>query len=334
MTPRVSVVTPFYNVAQYLGECIESVLAQTYGDFEYILVDNHSDDGSEAIAARYAARDRRLRVVRPPEFLEQVPNYNFALRQIAPDTAYCKIVQADDAIFPQCLAEMVALAAAHPSIALVSAYRLFGNEVQPQGLDHMRTHFTGRDGCRLMLKDGIYCFGSPTTVLFRADLVRGRDPFFAEGRLFEDAEVCFDILSDHDFGFVHQILSFTRTQDDSVWQRASTNNAWLLARRNHLARYGPRFLDAAELDEAWRRREAHYYAFLADAWLEGRDEAFWDFHRRGLATVGHEIDRKKLRSAVMRASGRIMLSPKRLLEVLRTRIAGARGAERRGGVQT
>ena len=131
MTQRVSVVTPFYNVAQYLGECIDSVLAQTHGDFEYILVDNHSDDGSEEIAARYAERDRRLRVVSPPTFLPQVPNYNFALRQIAPDTAYCKIVQADDAIFPHCLEEMVALASAHPSIGLVSAYRFFGTEVQP-----------------------------------------------------------------------------------------------------------------------------------------------------------------------------------------------------------
>ena len=42
---RVSVVTPFYNTAPYLAECIESVLAQSHGDFEYVLVDNHSDDG-------------------------------------------------------------------------------------------------------------------------------------------------------------------------------------------------------------------------------------------------------------------------------------------------
>ncbi len=334
MTRRVSVVTPFYNVAEYLGECIESVLAQTHGDFEYILVDNHSDDGSTEIAARYAARDRRLRVVSPPTFLAQVPNYNFALRQIARDTDYCKIVQADDTIFPDCLAEMVALASAHPSVALVSAYRLFGSEVQPQEFDHERTYFTGRDGCRLVLKDGIYCFGSSTTVLFRADLVRSRDPFFVEGRLFEDAEVCFDLLSDHDFGFVHRTLSFTRTQNDSVWQRASTNNAWLLARRNHLAQYGPRFLEPAEFEEAWRRRERHYYAFLADACWEGRDAAFWAFHRRGLATVGHAIDKRKLMIAVARAAGRIMLSPARLVKVLRTRIAGTAAGERRSGVRT
>jgi glycosyltransferase involved in cell wall biosynthesis len=333
MTPRVSVVTPFYNTAEYLGECIESVLAQSHGDFEYILVDNHSDDGSAEIAAEYAARDRRIRIVSPPTFLDQLPNYNFGLRQIAPDTDYCKIVQADDSIFPHCLADMVALAEAHPSIGVVSAYRLFGTEVQPQRLDHRRTFFTGRDACRLALKDSVYCFGSQTTVLLRADLVRRRDPFFTEGSLFADTEACFDLLSDHDFGFAHQILSFTRTENDSLWQRMGSYNPWLLARRNLLAQYGERFLDAAEFDEAWRRREGHYYAFLAEARLEGRDEAFWSFHRRGLATVGDTIDEKKLRLAVMRAAVRIMLSPARLVEVLRTRIAGARAGQQRGRVQ-
>ena len=51
--PRVSVVTPFYNTAEYLAECIESVLAQTYTNFEYILVNNKSTDGSREIAERY-----------------------------------------------------------------------------------------------------------------------------------------------------------------------------------------------------------------------------------------------------------------------------------------
>ena len=59
--PLVSVVTPFYNTADYLRECIESVLAQTYTRFEYILVDNQSTDGSAEIAAEYSKRDSRIR---------------------------------------------------------------------------------------------------------------------------------------------------------------------------------------------------------------------------------------------------------------------------------
>jgi glycosyltransferase involved in cell wall biosynthesis len=315
--PRVSVVTPFHNTAPYLAECITSVLAQSHADFEYILVDNHSSDGGGEIAARHAARDRRLRVVRPPAFLDQVPNYNFALRQIARDTRYCKIVQADDTIFPRCLTELVALAEAHPSIGVVSAYRMFGAEVQPTGLAHTRTFLTGRAACRVVLKDEIYLFGSPTTVMFRADLVRGRDPFYAEGRLFEDAEVCFDLLADHDFGFVHQVLSFTRTDNDSLWRGMRAYNGWLLARRNQLAQYGRRFLAPDEFDELWRRRERHYRSFLAQAWLERRDDGFWAFHRKGLATVGDTIDRKALLRDVARVAARTALSPSRLRALLR-----------------
>src|SRR5262245_49195446 len=99
----VSVVTPFYNTADYIAECIESVLGQTHRRFEYLLVDNHSTDGSADIARRYAARDERIRVIRNTEFLAQVPNYNNALLHISADSRYCKVVQADDALFPRCL---------------------------------------------------------------------------------------------------------------------------------------------------------------------------------------------------------------------------------------
>jgi glycosyltransferase involved in cell wall biosynthesis len=319
VTARVSVITPFYNTAPYLAECIDSVLAQSHGDFEYILCNNHSTDGGGEIAARYAARDRRLRVVSPPAFLDQVPNYNFALRQIAPDAKYVKLVQADDTIFPRCLTEMIALAEAHPSIGVVSAYRMFGAEVQPTGLPHTRTFLTGREACRVVLADGIYLFGSPTTVMFRADLVRGRAPFYAEGRLFEDAEVCFELLAGCDFGFVHQVLSFTRTENDSLWRGMRGYNGWLLARRNQLAQFGRQVLAPDEFDRLWRARERHYRSFLAEAWLARRDEGFWKFHARGLATVGDAIDR----TALIRDAARIALgyavSPRRLAALLRER---------------
>lgn len=319
MTARVSVVTPFYNTAPYLAECIDSVLAQSHGDFEYVLCDNHSTDGGGEIAARYAARDRRLRVVRPPAFLDQVPNYNTALRAISPDTAYVKIVQADDTIFTRCLTEMVALAEAHPSIGVVSAYRMFGAEVQPTGLPHTRTFLTGREACRVVLADGIYLFGSPTTVMFRADLVRGRAPFYAEGRLFEDAEVCFELLAGCDFGFVHQVLSFTRTENDSLWRGMRGYNGWLLARRNQLAQFGRQYLAPDEFDRLWRTRERHYRSFLAEAWLARRDEGFWKFHEKGLATVGDAIDRKALIRDAARVALGYAASPRRLAALLRER---------------
>ena len=152
--PLVSVVTPFYNTAEYLEQCIRSVLGQTLVDFEYILVDNCSTDGGGEIARRFAAIDDRIRVISPPTFLSQCDNFNFALNQISPGSTYCKMVLADDWIYPQCLAEMVALADEHPSIGLVSSYTIFGTAVQGAGLPVDRSVYSGREIARLHLLEG------------------------------------------------------------------------------------------------------------------------------------------------------------------------------------
>ena len=69
----VSVVTPVYNGAAYLGECIDSVLAQTHANWEYAIVDNCSTDETAEIARRYAAQDSRIRLVANDRFLEIMP---------------------------------------------------------------------------------------------------------------------------------------------------------------------------------------------------------------------------------------------------------------------
>ena len=62
--PRVSVIMPVYNVAQYLPQCLDSLLEQTMGAFELICVDDGSTDNSPAILKEYAQRDSRLRILR------------------------------------------------------------------------------------------------------------------------------------------------------------------------------------------------------------------------------------------------------------------------------
>lgn len=63
MNPRFSIIIPVYNVAPYLRECLDSVLAQTFTDWEAICVDDGSTDGSGAILDEYATRDARFRVI-------------------------------------------------------------------------------------------------------------------------------------------------------------------------------------------------------------------------------------------------------------------------------
>ncbi|MFG1818663.1 glycosyltransferase family 2 protein [Kribbella sp. NPDC049174] len=63
MTPRLSVVVPFYNVGEYIGACLDSIRRQTWTDFEAILVDDGSPDDSAVVAKEFCAQDSRFRIV-------------------------------------------------------------------------------------------------------------------------------------------------------------------------------------------------------------------------------------------------------------------------------
>ena len=156
--PLVSVVTPFYNTGRYLPECIESVLRQSYGNWEYILLDNCSTDDSGEIARRYAAKESRIRFFQNNSLLPQVQNYNAALSYISPNSSYCKIVQADDWIYPDCLEKMVALAESDASIGLVSSYFYWGSRIAGQGLPITTTVMSGPELCRLQLTKSLFFF--------------------------------------------------------------------------------------------------------------------------------------------------------------------------------
>ena len=60
--PEISIIIPVYNSATYLRQCIDSILAQSFSDFELLLVDDGSSDGSGGICDEYAAKDSRIKV--------------------------------------------------------------------------------------------------------------------------------------------------------------------------------------------------------------------------------------------------------------------------------
>jgi glycosyltransferase involved in cell wall biosynthesis len=296
--PLVSVVTPVHNTADHLADCIRSVLVQSYPAWEYVIVDNACTDGSREIAESFAAKEPRIRIVQTQGLLPQVQNYNFALRQISPHARYCKMVQADDWIYPTCLQEMVALAETDSEIAIVNAYRIGSDFVYDHGLvclgpDHRTTVSAGRDACRRFLLDRRYIFGSPTSVFYRADLVRSRAQFFREvdSGYFEDAELCFDVLENAKFGFIHQILSCGR------WGNASVTSCVRDFDPSHrlmsyvvTKRYGPRYLSDSEFRACKAKTERAYYELLARQVPFGRKSGFWRWHARGLEQSGEQID--------------------------------------------
>jgi glycosyltransferase involved in cell wall biosynthesis len=292
--PLVSIVTPMYNEEARIAECIESVLAQTYQDWEYVIVDNCSTDGSAAIANRYAEDDSRIRVVQNVELLNAIPNHNASLRRISPESKYCKVVFADDLILPECVARMVAVAEAHPSIGVVGAYGIEGQQVVWTGLPYPETFFSGREICRRLFLDGLYVFGTATSLLYRADLVRRRDPFFDPSNIHSDMETCVILLKDSDFGFVHQVLTFTRVREGSRITQSRRVNTLEASKLNQLVTHGPFFLSSEELDRCLSESVSDYYWNLAGSFVRGRDKSFWQFHKHALEAAGVGFSRGRL----------------------------------------
>jgi glycosyltransferase involved in cell wall biosynthesis len=79
--PRLSVGLPVYNGEEYLAESLDALLGQSYEDFELIISDNASTDGTEQICRRYLAEDPRIRYIRQPRNIGAAPNHNFVFQQ-------------------------------------------------------------------------------------------------------------------------------------------------------------------------------------------------------------------------------------------------------------
>ena len=325
--PLASVVTPVHNEAKYLGECIESVLAQTYREWEYIIVDNCSTDGSGDIARRYAAKDRRIRVVVNQEFLPAIQNHNLALRQISAESKYCKVVLGDDWIFPECLERMVAAAEEHPSVGIVSAYVLEGREVKCTGLPYPSALISGRDICRKDLLEKVYAIGSPSTVLYRADLVRSHDPFYNEANIHADTEACFALLKACDFGFIHQVLTFTRLRPESRSAMSTQVQTCLASRLHVLLTYGRDFLSCEELEACLKRHISEYYRFLGKSLILGREGQLWEYHKRQLAQAGVGFSWLRLTMGTMATLYDATLNPKDTIQKLLRRRGVQRAAD-------
>jgi glycosyltransferase involved in cell wall biosynthesis len=295
----VSVVTPVHNTAAYLAECMESVLAQTHRNFEYVVLDNCSTDSSLDIAKRYAAQDSRIRIEQTPRLLGQVANYNRALELVDGSSRYCKIVQADDWLYPDCLADMVAAAEKDPEVALVGAYQIAGDRIRGQGLvvrrpDALATILTGSEACRAYLLHNKYLFGSPTSVLYRADLVRERRPFYPDSSYHEDSEVCFEILKTRKFAFVHKVLTYTRVDNVSLSTVVQDYAPDALHAMIILHKFGSHYLSRNEYAARLREVTDEIYSVLSHRLLEKDDARLWDYHRRGFEMAGQTLSFRRL----------------------------------------
>src|SRR4051812_21562594 len=101
MNPVISICVPAYNAAGYLRQCLDSALAQTFKDWELVLVDNASTDQTVAIATEYARRDDRFRVHQNAQNIGAHANFNRCIDLAQGE--WLKFLCADDWLEPECV---------------------------------------------------------------------------------------------------------------------------------------------------------------------------------------------------------------------------------------
>lgn len=114
--PRVSIAVPAYNCEKYIAQSLESLLGQSYGDFELVISDNASTDGTEAVCRRFATQDKRVRYVRRTENIGGPGNFRYVFSLCSGE--YHKWSTADDYWHPEFLKEVVAVLDQKPDVVL------------------------------------------------------------------------------------------------------------------------------------------------------------------------------------------------------------------------
>lgn len=137
-SPRVTVGLPVFNGEKYLSAAIESLLSQTFSDFELIISDNASTDGTSDVCERYKNCDGRIRYFRKSKNEGAARNYNFTVEQARGE--YFRWAAHDDVSAPELLERCVAVLDGHPEVVLVYPQTMIINEKgEPVGLhpDHL-----------------------------------------------------------------------------------------------------------------------------------------------------------------------------------------------------
>ena len=164
--PIVSVLITSYNYGHYISEAIDSVLAQTYTDFELIIVDNGSEDDTAEIVKTYMLRDSRVKIHINESNIGMFRNYNKAL--LLARGKYIKFLNADDTFHPELLETFTQILNNDSNISLVTSYRQHF-----QGSDELlKQNISGLQNRKEMIIKGLLegnFIGEPTTVMFRRD---------------------------------------------------------------------------------------------------------------------------------------------------------------------
>ena len=255
--PRVSVCIPTYNYGRFLGDAIDSVLAQEYEAFELIVVDNASDDDTPAVVA--AREDPRLRAHRNNRNLGLFGNFARCLELATGE--FVKFLAADDWLHPAYLREAMALVERYPTAAIVSGPGFYvdaNGDIYALGSTGVfATELVPGEEALRAQAEHLNVVGMPSAALLRRDAldaVGGFDERFAPA---SDVHLWGKLLAHHDLAWLAQPRCYlrihaTKAHDYGLDPSESTFLAWEDLGRTQAGRVTPELVRQALDAEAER----------------------------------------------------------------------------------
>lgn len=234
--PTVSICLPVYNGEKFLAQAIESVVQQSYRDFELLIIDDCSTDGSFEIIEQFRGSDNRIRYIKNAQNLGLFNNYNECIKQATGQ--YIKLFAQDDIFHPNILERMVDVLQKRPEVALVSCTKGWvgehGERIEPGNEMALRTlrpfDVDTQKPAEEAILDSFQRFvnwlGEPSTVMFRNE--HKSTGFDVRFRQIGDLEYWYRILQNGDYYFLSDELCRFRKHAGSTTNRNGRSLSALL----------------------------------------------------------------------------------------------------------
>lgn len=269
MVPTVSIIVPVYNAVRTLGRCVESILNQQYADFELLLVDDGSKDGSDLVCDAYAKRDSRIRV-----FHKENSGVSDA-RNLALDHAqgiYLQFLDSDDWITPDATSSLVRAAEANTcDLVIADFYRVIGERVSRKGdIDEDTVLSREEFAAHMMENPADFYYGVLWNKLYRRDIVEAHHL-----RMDPDISWCEDFMfnleyircAERFFALQLPIYYYVKTKGSLASQSLSISKT--VKMKLTVFEYYQQFFRSVLDEEEYQRNRPRVYRFLVDAAGDG-----------------------------------------------------------------
>ena len=269
MAPTVSIIVPVYNAEKTIGRCIDSILGQQYTDFELLLVDDGSKDGSGAICDSYALADSRVQVIHK-ENTGVSDTRNIGISRAA--GVYLQFLDSDDWITPDATKLLVETARDHDCDLVISDfYRVVGERVSREGdIDEDRVLTREEYAAHMMEQPADFYYGVLWNKLYRRDIVESH-------RLRMDPELswCEDFMFNLEYirhaqrfyALQVPIYYYVKTKGSLASQSLSISKT--IRMKLMLFEYYNQFYKSVLDEDEYEKSRLKVYRFLVDAAGDG-----------------------------------------------------------------